>query len=67
MAHRTWREGFRVVEVPITFTERASGVSKMSQRIVLEALLRVAAWAVTGGRHRARPQHPESVSATQAG
>jgi dolichol-phosphate mannosyltransferase len=67
MAHRTWREGFRVVEVPITFTERASGVSKMSQRIVLEALLRVAAWAVSGGRHRARPQHPESVSATQAG
>jgi dolichol-phosphate mannosyltransferase len=67
MAHRTWREGFRVVEVPITFTERARGVSKMSQRIVLEALLRVAAWAVSGGRHRARPQHPESVSATQAG
>src|SRR5919109_368385 len=52
MVHRTWQEGFRVVEVPITFTERATGVSKMSQRIVLEALLRVAAWAVTGGRHR---------------
>jgi dolichol-phosphate mannosyltransferase len=67
MAHRTWQEGFRVVEVPITFTERASGVSKMSQRIVLEALLRVAAWAVTGGRHRARPEHPRSVSATQPG
>jgi dolichol-phosphate mannosyltransferase len=67
MAHRTWREGFRVIEVPITFTERASGVSKMSQRIVLEALLRVAAWAVTGGRHRARQRHPRSVASTQAG
>lgn len=67
MAHRTWQEGFRVVEVPITFTERASGVSKMSQGIVLEALLRVAAWAVTGGRRRARPRHPRSVSATQPG
>ncbi|HZD73287.1 MAG TPA: polyprenol monophosphomannose synthase [Actinomycetota bacterium] len=67
MAHRTWQEGFRVIEVPITFTERASGVSKMSQRIVLEALLRVAAWAVTGGRHRTRPVHPRSVAATPAG
>jgi dolichol-phosphate mannosyltransferase len=67
MAHRTWQEGFRVSEVPITFTERASGVSKMSQRIVLEALLRVAAWAVTGGRRRTRPLHPRSVASTQAG
>jgi dolichol-phosphate mannosyltransferase len=65
MAHRTWREGFRVAEVPITFTERASGVSKMSQRIVLEALLRVAVWAVTGGRRRIRPLHPRSVVAGQ--
>jgi glycosyltransferase involved in cell wall biosynthesis len=67
MAHRTWQEGFRVIEVPITFTERTSGVSKMSQRIVVEALLRVAAWAVTGGRHRARPLHPRSVASTQPG
>jgi dolichol-phosphate mannosyltransferase len=65
MAHRTWREGFRVAEVPITFTERASGVSKMSQRIVLEALLRVAVWAVSGGRRRIRPLHPRSVAAGQ--
>jgi hypothetical protein len=65
MAHRTWREGFRVTEVPITFTERTSGVSKMSQRIVLEALLRVAAGAVAGGRRRARPLHPRSVDAGQ--
>jgi dolichol-phosphate mannosyltransferase len=67
MAHRAWREGFRVAEVPITFTERASGVSKMSQRIVLEALLRVAVWAVTGGRRRIRPLHPQSVAAGQSG
>ena len=68
LAHRAWQQGFRVVEVPITFTERASGVSKMSQRIVLEALLRVAGWAVTGGRRRARPLHPQSVVASiQAG
>src|SRR5215213_5625184 len=62
MAHRTWQEGFKVVEVPITFTERASGVSKMSRQIVAEALLRVAQWALTGGRRRARRHHPRSVA-----
>jgi dolichol-phosphate mannosyltransferase len=51
------------VEVPITFTERASGVSKMSRQIVAEALLRVAQWALTGGRRRARRPHPRSVAA----
>jgi dolichol-phosphate mannosyltransferase len=62
MAHRTWQEGFKVIEVPITFTERASGVSKMSRQIVAEALLRVAQWALTGGRRRARRHHPRSVA-----
>jgi dolichol-phosphate mannosyltransferase len=61
-AHRSWQEGFRVVEVPITFTERASGVSKMSRQIVAEALLRVTRWALTGGRRRARRHHPDSVA-----
>jgi Glycosyl transferase family 2 len=67
MAHRTWQEGFAVVEVPITFTERASGVSKMSKQIVAEALLRVAQWALTGGRKRARRPHPRSVAAATGG
>ncbi len=43
----TWqaaRHGLRVVEVPITFTDRARGVSKMSGRIVLEAVVRVVGW-----------------------
>jgi dolichol-phosphate mannosyltransferase len=62
MAHRAWQEGFRVVEVPITFTERASGVSKMSRQIVAEALGRVAVWALTGGRRRHRGHHPASVA-----
>ena len=62
MVHRAWQEGFRVAEVPITFTERASGVSKMSNQIVAEALLRVTQWALTGGRRRARRHHPRSVA-----
>jgi glycosyltransferase involved in cell wall biosynthesis len=65
MAHRAWQEGFQVVEVPITFTERATGVSKMSKRIVAEALWRVAVWALTGGRRRARRRHPQSVASVQ--
>ena len=38
---RAWRKGFRLAEVPIVFTERDSGTSKMSKRIVLEAVWKV--------------------------
>jgi dolichol-phosphate mannosyltransferase len=44
LAVRTWRAGFRVVEVPITFAEREIGQSKMSSSIVREALWRVTVW-----------------------
>jgi len=40
-----------VVEVPITFIEREYGASKMSQRIVIEALVRTTLWGVA---HRAK-------------
>jgi dolichol-phosphate mannosyltransferase len=62
MAHRAWQEGFRIAEVPITFTERVAGTSKMHRRIVLEALLRVTGWALTGGRRRFRVRHALSVA-----
>ncbi len=38
---RAWCRGFRLVEIPILFTERNSGESKMSKRIVREAVWRV--------------------------
>ena len=38
---RAWRRGFRLVEFPILFTERNSGQSKMSKKIVREAVWRV--------------------------
>ena len=38
---RAWRKGFRVVEIPIVFTERSEGESKMSKRIVREAVWKV--------------------------
>jgi dolichol-phosphate mannosyltransferase len=45
-AWRAVRSGARVTEVPITFTERAAGRSKMSGSIVREALVRVTVWGL---------------------
>lgn len=38
---RAWKKGFAFVEIPIVFTERDQGESKMSKRIVLEAVWKV--------------------------
>jgi dolichol-phosphate mannosyltransferase len=38
MTHRLWRQGFKIVEVPIIFTDRIEGHSKMAGHIVTEAL-----------------------------
>jgi len=53
----TWRainNGFSVVEVPITFTERELGVSKMSGSNIREAMFKVAEWGIRGRMDRAR-------------
>lgn len=41
MTHKIWRQGMKVVEVPIIFTDRFMGRSKMSGHIVREALTMV--------------------------
>jgi dolichol-phosphate mannosyltransferase len=46
MAYRAVRQGARVTEIPIVFTERVAGRSKMSRAIVFEALARIALWAL---------------------
>jgi dolichol-phosphate mannosyltransferase len=43
---RTIEAGFTVVEVPITFTEREHGRSKMSGDVISEALIRVTKWGL---------------------
>src|SRR5215470_1615889 len=43
---RTAQRGLVIREVPITFTERARGASKMSKAVFAEALWRVAQWGV---------------------
>ena len=39
LTNRLWRQGYKVIVVPIVFTERVQGHSKMSRAIVREALL----------------------------
>lgn len=46
MLWRANRAGLRIAEVPITFTERRRGVSKMRGMIVIEAMARVTAWGI---------------------
>lgn len=53
----TWRavnNGFTITEVPITFTERELGVSKMSGSNIREAMVKVARWGIGGRVHRLR-------------
>jgi dolichol-phosphate mannosyltransferase len=46
MTRRVLTRGFAIEEVPIIFSERTHGVSKMNSRIVLEAMLRVTQWGL---------------------
>lgn len=52
---RTADAGWGIREVPITFTERRAGVSKMSGGVVVEAMWRVTAWGVARRLRRRRP------------
>jgi dolichol-phosphate mannosyltransferase len=52
LVYRAWNAGLTLGEVPITFSERVHGQSKISRRIVYEALWLVTLW---GLRARFRP------------
>ena len=55
LTHQLWRQGMRIVEVPIIFTERLQGHSKMSGHIVREALFMVwRLWLQNGCRRKPR-------------
>ncbi len=50
MNFRAWKAGFKVIEVPIVFTDRTLGESKMSKHIVKEAIFMVwklRYWSIT--------------------
>ena len=54
MTYLAQRGGGRIVEVPITFRDRTLGRSKMSGRIVVEALLLVTLWGLKDRLRRLR-------------
>lgn len=59
MTHRLWRQGYKVAEVPIIFTERREGASKMSGHIVREAFFMVwKLWLQNGLRRKPRQNAP---------
>lgn len=61
MTHKLWRQGLRVVEVPIIFTERFHGHSKMSGNIISEAFIMV--WRLLiQNKFRRRPRPLPSPS-----
>jgi dolichol-phosphate mannosyltransferase len=66
LAWRAVQRGLTVREVPITFVERTAGTSKMSRKIVAEALWRVTVWGVddkvTRVRRRAHDRRSKDVA-----
>ncbi|MCX7887538.1 MAG: polyprenol monophosphomannose synthase [Verrucomicrobiae bacterium] len=52
LTYKAWINGFRITEIPITFTDRFAGRSKMSKQIVWEALWMVWALALANGFRR---------------
>ncbi len=61
LADRAWRDGYAIAEVPITFREREHGHSKISRRIVVEALWMVTRWGLRerfSPSRRARAERP---------
>lgn len=51
MSFRAWKRGFTIAEIPIVFTDRSEGESKMSKRIVREAVWmvwRLRWWSLSG-------------------
>ena len=55
---RSLRAGLAVTEVPITFTERTRGASKMSKAIVAEAFWRVTQWGIAARLHGRKAATP---------
>ena len=64
MLDRAVQSGCRVTEVPITFDDRLHGESKMSGRIIVEALRQVTAWGLQRrfGRSRSVVRSADEVA-----
>ncbi len=66
MTHRLWRQGMKVLEVPIIFTDRYQGHSKMTGHIIREAFTMV--WRLwLQNKMRRRPVVPPGRHPGQGG
>ena len=57
LTHKLWRQGMKIVETPIVFTERLHGHSKMAGHIIREALIMVWRLLMQNGFRR-KPRKP---------
>ena len=58
MTYKSWLKGFRIKEVPIIFYDRVDGISKMSRRIVYEAVFVVPRLALANLFKKKPPKTP---------
>jgi dolichol-phosphate mannosyltransferase len=65
LVRRALRAGLKITEVPITFTERTRGCSKISRAIIFEALWRVTRWSVAEKLGRSGKCSPAPVAVDQ--
>ena len=56
LAYNVWREGGEIAQVPIIFTDRVRGNSKMSWSIALEELILVTWWGLRDRVFKRRPR-----------
>lgn len=69
MSYRAWQLGFRIVEIPIVFVDRTEGESKMSKKIVREAIWmvwRLRWWGLRGKLSKPRVT-PREIHVGSAG
>lgn len=57
MKFTAWKHGFRIVEVPIIFTDRTKGLSKMSKGIFKEAIFGILEMKIRSLFRKYKPYH----------
>jgi dolichol-phosphate mannosyltransferase len=68
MKYRSWKLGFKIKEVPITFQDRLIGVSKMSSKILKEGMIGVLRiqWQSLFGNYHKRVTNNKSAKIIEA-
>jgi len=60
LSHKIWMQGMKIAEVPIIFTDRFQGSSKMSRKIVWEAFWMVWRLWIQAGLRRSPRKRAQS-------